>query len=137
MESNHELDDDHMKFLEISMILNIFFTIVFIFIGLCGNFITLLVYGQSKNRVNASNIFISCLAIFESIFLILHFFEDTIRTIINTKRLFQNNIDNFDFIEKLNIIDNNYLMCSISNYLRYTIRFIQAYTVSYLLRIYF
>ena len=135
METNYELDDDYMKFLEISMILNIFFTIVFIIIGLCGNFITLLVYGQSKNRVNASNIFISCLAIFESVFLILHFFEDTIRTIRNTKRLFQNNIDNYDLIEKLNIIDNNYLMCSISNYLRYTIRFIQAYTVSYLLRI--
>ena len=33
MESNHELDDDHMKFLEISMKLNIFFTIVFIIIG--------------------------------------------------------------------------------------------------------
>ena len=135
MESNHELDDDHMKFLEISMILNIFFTIVFILIGLCGNFITLLVYGQSKNRVNASNIFISCLAIFESVFLILHFFEDTIRTIISTKRLLQNNIDldNYDFIEKLNIIDNNYLMCSLFNYLRYTFRFIQAYTVIYLL----
>jgi hypothetical protein len=132
MGSNHDLDDDHMKFLEISMILNIFFTIVFIFIGLCGNFITLLVYSQSKNRVNSSNIFISCLAIFESAFLILHFFEDTIRTIRNTKRLFQNNIDIYDLIEKLNIIDNNYLMCSISNYLRYTIRFIQAYTVSYL-----
>ena len=136
MESNYELDDDYMKFLEISMILNIFFTIVFIFIGLCGNFITLLVYSQSKNRVNSSNIFISCLAIFESAFLILHFFEDTIRTIRNTKRLLQEKIsidlDNYDLIEKLNIIDNNYLMCSISNYLRYTIRFIQAYTVSYL-----
>ena len=136
MGSNHDLDDDHMKFLEISMILNIFFTIVFIFIGLCGNFITLLVYSQSKNRVNSSNIFISCLAIFESAFLILHFFEDTIRTIRNTKRLLQEKIsidlDNYDLIEKLNIIDNNYLMCSISNYLRYTIRFIQAYTVSYL-----
>jgi hypothetical protein len=136
MESNYELDDDHMKFLEISMILNLFFTIVFIFIGLCGNFITLLVYSQSKNRVNSSNIFISCLAIFESAFLILHFFEDTIRTIRNTKRLLQEKIsidlDNYDLIEKLNIIDNNYLMCSISNYLRYTIRFIQAYTVSYL-----
>jgi hypothetical protein len=135
MESNYELDDDYMKFLEISMILNIFFTIVFIIIGLCGNFITLLVYGQSKNRVNASNIFISCLAIFESVFLIPHFFEDTIRTIISTKRLLQNNIDldNYDFIEKLNIIDNNYLMCSLFNYLRYTFRFIQAYTVIYLL----
>ena len=136
MESNHELDDNYIKFLEISMILNIFFTIVFIFIGLCGNFITLLVYSQSKNRVNSSNIFISCLAIFESAFLILHFFEDTIRTIRNTKRLLQEKIsidlDNYDLIEKLNIIDNNYLMCSISNYLRYTIRFIQAYTVSYL-----
>jgi hypothetical protein len=136
MKSNHELDDNYIKFLEISMILNIFFTIVFIFIGLCGNFITLLVYSQSKNRVNSSNIFISCLAIFESAFLILHFFEDTIRTIRNTKRLLQEKIsidlDNYDLIEKLNIIDNNYLMCSISNYLRYTIRFIQAYTVSYL-----
>ena len=132
MESNYELDDDYMKFFEISLILNIVFTIVFIFVGLCGNFIILIVYGQSKNRVNASNIFISCLAIFESVFLMLHFFEDTIRTIRNTKRLFQNNKDNFDFIEKLNIIDNNYLMCSISNYLRYTIRFVQAYTVSYL-----
>ena len=136
MESNHELDDNYIKFLEISMILNIFFTIVFIFIGLCGNFITLLVYSQSKNRVNSSNIFISCLAIFESAFLILHFFEDTIRTIRNTKRLLQEKIsidlDIYDLIEKLNIIDNNYLMCSISNYLRYTIRFIQAYTVSYL-----
>ena len=136
MESNHELDDNYIKFLEISMILNIFFTIVFIFIGLCGNFITLLVYSQSKNRVNSSNIFISCLAIFESAFLILHFFEDTIRTIRNTKRLLQEKIsidlDNYDLIEKLNIIDNNYLMCSISNYLRYTIRFIQAYTLSYL-----
>jgi uncharacterized membrane protein YqjE len=137
MESNYELDDDYMKFFEISLILNIFFTIVFIFIGLCGNFIILIVYSQSKNRVNASNIFIFCLAIFESIFLMLHFFEDTIRTIRNTKRLFQNNIDNYDLIEKLNVIDNNYLMCSISNYLRYTIRFIQSYTVSYLLRIYF
>jgi hypothetical protein len=135
MESNYELDNDYMKFFEISLILNIFFTIALIFIGLCGNFIILIVYSQSKNRVNASNIFIFCLAIFESVFLMLHFFDDTIRTIKNTKRLFQNNIDNIDFIEKFNIIDNNYLMCSISNYLKYTIRFIQAYTVSYLLRI--
>ena len=130
MESNHENDVEYIKFLEISMILNIFLTIIFILIGLFVNFITLLVYSQSKNRVNSSNVFIFCLSFLDSSFLIIHFFEDTLRTIRNTKYMFSNYEINYDLIEKLNIIDRDFLMCSIANYLKYTIRFIQAYTVN-------
>ncbi len=41
-----------------------------------------------------------------------------------------NNEINYDLIEKLNIIDRDFLMCSLANYLKYTVRFIQAYTVN-------
>lgn len=130
METNLVNDVEYIKFLEISIILNIFLTIIFILIGLCVNFIIILVYGQSKNRVNSSNIFIFCLAILDASFLIIHFFEDTLRTIRNTKYMFPNNEINYDLIEKLNIIDRDFLMCSLANYLKYTVRFIQAYTVN-------
>ena len=60
--------------------INVFSTIVIIFIGLIGNFITIIVFAHQKFRVNSSNVYLLCLAVNDSLFLIIHFFENTVKT---------------------------------------------------------
>ena len=61
--------------------INIFLTFFIVIIGLCGHFLTILVYSKKRFRLNSSQIFLLCLAINDSLFLIVHFFEDTNRSI--------------------------------------------------------
>ena len=62
---------------------NVYFSLIVIMIGLCGNFITIFVFSQKKFRKNSSNVYLLALAIIDILFLITHFFEDTIRTYEN------------------------------------------------------
>ena len=59
---------------------NIFATLPIIIIGLIGHSLTILVFVQKRFRTNSSNIFLLCLAFNDSLYLINHFFEDTLRT---------------------------------------------------------
>lgn len=77
-------DSSYISFLEQSRKLNIILTIVIILIGLIGNFLTLFVFSQKKFkcfRSNSSHIYLMSLAANDSLFLFVHFFEDTIRTL--------------------------------------------------------
>jgi len=61
--------------LEYSSKINIFSTLIMITVGLVGNSLTLFVFGQSKFRTNPSHVYLLCLAVNDSLFLIIHFFE--------------------------------------------------------------
>jgi len=117
---------ESMLFLEISTKINICSTIIITIIGLIGHFLTLFVYSQKRFRLNSSNIYLFCLAINDSLFLIIHFFEDTIRSIkLNYTFSASFNL----FINRINIVDNSSIICWISNYLRYTLRLISTFLI--------
>jgi hypothetical protein len=106
--------------------INTFITICIIIIGLIGNCLTVIIYGQKRNRKNSSNIFILCLAINDTLFLVVHFCEDTIR---NLKSNFEFQQKIIEFINKIDIIVQNDLTCKFVNYLRYLFRMISVYLI--------
>lgn len=105
--------------------INIFITIVIACIGLVGHFLTIYVYSKSRYRTNSGNVYMLCLAIVDGLFLIVHIFEDTIRTIKDTYAKSYN----LNSILLLNIVDQNNLACCLVNYLRNVLRFISAYLI--------
>jgi len=105
---------------------NTLLTICIIIIGLIGNFITVFIYGQKKYRKNSSNVLLLCLAINDSLFLVVHFFEDTIH---NLKSYFDLEQEIIFFIKKIDFIAQNDLVCKFANYLRYSLRMISAYLI--------
>jgi hypothetical protein len=111
---------ESIYFLDIANKINIFATIPIICIGLIGNTLSLIIYSQSKYRLNSSNVFILILSIVDSLFLIVHFFEDTINSLEQYKVI---------SIHFLNIIDTNREICILTNYLRYTLRSISSYII--------
>jgi len=118
--------EESEKFLTKAQKLNIVLTICITTIGLIGNSITVIIYGQKKYRKNSSNVFLLCLAINDSLFLVVHFFEDTIR---NIKSNFDLEQEIIEFINKIDIIVQNDLACKLVNYLRYSFRMISAYLI--------
>ena len=76
--SDHDLLSNY--FLEQTRKINIFSIMIILFIGLIGNFLTIFVFSQNRFRTNSSNVYLLCLAIVDAAFLILHLFEDTVRT---------------------------------------------------------
>jgi hypothetical protein len=77
-------DPSYISFLDQSRKINIILTIVIILVGLIGNFLTIFVFSQKKFkcfRSNSSHIYLMSLAANDSLFLFVHFFEDTIRTL--------------------------------------------------------
>jgi hypothetical protein len=73
--------EESEKFLTDAKKINTFITICIIIIGLIGNCLTVIIYGQKKNRKNSSNIYLLCLAINDTLFLFVHFYEDTVRNL--------------------------------------------------------
>ena len=102
--------------------INLFTTILFTIMGLIGHFLTIFVFAQKRFRKNSSNVYLLCLALTDALYLIIHFFEDTIRTLIHL------NEDN-NFIQLFNLIDKNNTTCRSINYFRYVLRFISAYII--------
>ena len=85
--------------------------------GLLGHSLTIYVFAQKRFRKNSSNVFLLCLAINDGLYLITHFFEDTIRsTYIHANNQF-------------NLIDQYNIACQLINYFRYILRTISAYTL--------
>lgn len=115
---------ESLKQLEKYRKINILTTVLFIVIGLLGHFLTIFVFVQKRFRKNSSNVYLLCLAINDALFLITHFFEDTIRTYINL-----NEEVSSPFLESLNITDRFNLSCQLINYFRCVLRFISAYII--------
>ncbi len=125
MNSSTNLNDS-IVFLNLSRKFKTIMTLMIILIGLVGHFLTILVYSQKRFRLNSSCVFLLSLALVDSAFLITHFFEDTIRTLIDLdfgNELFKS------FLNILNIVDTNFIACTAINYLRYVLRFISAYII--------
>ncbi len=58
--------------LEKSRKANIFGTVVVSLVGLIGHFLIILVFGQKRFRTNSCNVYLLCLALNDSMFLIVH-----------------------------------------------------------------
>lgn len=135
VESNSSTDKDSLELyfssyanslnqLEKFRKINLVSTILFIVIGLIGHFLTIFVFAQKRFRKNSSNVYLLCLAVNDALYLIIHFFEDVIRTFIHL-----NEESLSPLIDKLNLIDRYNLSCQLINYLRYVFRFISAYII--------
>lgn len=122
--NTQNLADSYHLILFLNKIKTIAFLIVFL-IGLIGNSLTIFVFGQKRFRININNVYLLCLSLNDSFYLIIHFFEDTI---INMNRTFS-------------IINENEFFCKLTQYFRYVLRFtsafiIVAFTIQRLLVIY-
>lgn len=125
---NERIFFESLNLLALSGKINIFTTLVFVIIGLIGNSLALFIFAHSRFRINSSHIYLLCLAIIDSFFLVIHLFEDTAKTykdiFLNETKSASNSI-----IEAINITDQFEFTCRLINYLRYVLRFISAYIV--------
>lgn len=110
--------------LEVSVRINIVATVIVVTIGLIGNSLTICVFGNRKFRKNSSHVYLLCLAINDSLFLIIHFFEDTVRTY----RKMNEEVES-TFIDILNITNRYQHVCLLINYIRNILRFVSAYVI--------
>jgi hypothetical protein len=126
------------EFLNLSKKINLITTVIVIIFGLVGNFVTILVFSQKRFRTNPSNSYLFILAIIDTLFLVIHFFEDTIRTwkdILLSSTTTSNNATSItqttttNFINLINITDQYEISCKLINFLRYSLRLISAYIV--------
>ena len=106
------------EFLGFSRKANIFVISSIVFIGLIGHLLTICVYSQRRFRQNFNSVYLLVLAINDSLFLIVHYFEDTVRTI---KDVYS--------VDLLNLVDISELACYLFSYLRNVIRFNSAYLI--------
>jgi hypothetical protein len=130
MSNNIDLDEindekDSIVFLNRAKLINICLTIIVFIIGFIGNLLIIYVFTHRRYRLNSSNVYLLCLAICDTCFLVIHLFEDTIRTLEDI--IYENLIFHEKF--KLNITDRYVTTCFMVNYLRYILRFISAYII--------
>ncbi len=134
--------------------LNIQLSTFIILIGFVGNSLAVFVFSQKRYRKNSASIYLFCLAISDGLFLLTHFFEDTLRTYIdlylnqnfkvherclnhtdltiyNMTTMYQTDLSESSqhFIRFLNITDRFDFFCILFNYFRYILRFISAYII--------
>lgn len=130
----NELLSKSAYILEQTRKINVFTTLFIIFLGLVGHSLTIFLFAQKKFRVNSSHVYMLSLAAFDGSFLILHLFEDTIRTFIDiydaNKLNSTHNSQIFTNILKLvNLTDNYEVTCQLINFLRYVFRSVSAYII--------
>lgn len=120
--SSHEIDFN----LKQARKWNIFALLPIILIGLIGHCLIIFVFIQKRFRTNSNNVFILCLAFTESLYLLNHFFEDTLRTFNDI--YIENNSTIFNrFMLFINITDKYDLSCRIINYLKFVLSFLSSY----------
>jgi hypothetical protein len=105
--------------------ISLYFTAIFIIVGLIGNSVTIFVFGQKRFRQNSSNVYIFCLAINDFLYLIVHFFKDFFKTLVEINEAKNGKISSFLFA--MNIVDRFNMSCLLINYLRYVLRLNSAY----------
>ena len=108
------------EFIDLLKKINAYSTILIVLLGLVGHFITINVYTRKRNRTNAITVYLLCLAVNDSLFLIVHFFEDTLRTLNNFTLSDASKSPDISskIISALKIADKFNLTCQIINYLR-------------------
>ena len=110
-------NETEVDFLDSVDLLNIFkktnfiFTIIITIIGLIGHFLTIFIFGQKRFRKNSTHVYIFCLAITNTIYLLIHFSDYIIKNNVNL------------------INTNNNLICKLFSYLKYVLRFISTYII--------
>ena len=136
-----------VNFQDLTRELNIITIFVIILIGLVGNILGIVVFVQKRFRMKASGVFLLVLVTSDGLFLLTHFFEDTLRTYIdyyirknrgvipfkectiNAFNTTNSSSENSIFL-MINITDKYDLTCRVVNYLRYFLRFISAYIIT-------
>jgi hypothetical protein len=111
-------------FLDLYRKINIYSSLFVTIIGLIGNSLITYIYASKKRRTNSSHVYLLCSAINDNLFLIVHLFEDTLKTYIDVY-----SIERDHFLEKINIVEMNNIQCQFINYLRNILRFVSAYIV--------
>jgi hypothetical protein len=131
--------------------INVYATMIIIIVGLFGNSLAVFVFIQKRFRIHSSSIYLLCLAISDGLFLLMHFFEDTLRTYIdiylngdhsnvdplcftiaNSIRSFRHSsamVNKDSLLRLINITDRFDFSCSLVNYFRYFLRFLSAYII--------
>lgn len=104
-------------------------SLVVIFLGLIGHFLTILVYSKKINRTNSSHVYMLCLSLIDSIYLIVHIFEDTIPSIYGTYQAFLEPIWLSNLLKHLNVIHKNDLGCRFISFLRNMLRLVSAFLI--------
>ena len=127
MSVNDNEETESVNFLNSSRKINIYMTSIIIIVGLVGNFLTIFVFSQKRFRHNSSHVYLLSLAINDSLFLIIHFFEDTIRTYKDVYWEYMPTSN--QLINALNITDHLEITCRLINYSRNVLRFNSAYIV--------
>ena len=134
---------------------NIYSTACIILLGVVGNSLGFLVFLQKKTRTKSTSIYLLCLIISDSMYLVTHFFEDTLKAYIdhfvhkieyiheecsqfhsknesNASNVHQINADNA-FNENMsgliNLMGRYDFFCKFINFARYFLRFMSAYIV--------
>ena len=139
------------KFLDTVREINVISTIIIIIFGLFGNILGVIVFIQKRFRRKSQEVYLLVLTISDGLFLLTHFFEDTLRTyidiyirhnffsknkipgtcisklnqVVNNETLYEGNI-----FSMINITDNFESTCKLVNYFRYFLRFISAYIIT-------
>lgn len=118
------------KLIEVVRKVNVIGSFLVILLGFVGHSLIIFVFSQKRFRTNSSNVFLLCLAINDAIFLILHLFQETVRSY---KEVFINDKNNqllfHRFISMLDITEKHDLGCLIVNYFRDVLRFVSSYSL--------
>ena len=75
IEDGRKLLEDTTGFLFTVRKINLQISLAIILLGLVGNCATIFIFTQKKYLVNSSHVYFLCLAINDTLFLIVHFFE--------------------------------------------------------------
>jgi hypothetical protein len=124
MKNSSLIENDSLKLLGLVRKINIYSSLFVTIIGLIGNSLITYIYASKKRRTNSSHVYLLCSAINDNLFLIVHLFEDTLKTYIDVY-----SIERDHFLEKINIVEMNNIQCQFINYLRNILRFVSAYIV--------
>lgn len=139
------------KLKESVRIVNICFTIIIILVGLVGNSLGVFVFIQRRFRHHSSSIYLLFLCLCDGLFLLVHFFEDTLRTYIDVYLnksdfdktcLHTNSTEIQSIVDQLyrpesisspirliNITDRFNITCQIVNFFRNFLRFVSAFLI--------
>ncbi len=139
--------------LEVSQVvrkLNVFACSIIILVGLVGNALGVFVFIQKRFRHHSSSIYLLFLCLSDGLFLFVHFFEDTLRTVLD---IFYNDTPSYvqhliscnkttswqvtrgrssligATLRAVNITDRFDVACRFVNFLRYFLRFLSAYLI--------
>ena len=153
-ENNRKLCELYIKpdvFYKQTIKLNVFTSALIIIMGIIGNAFTIVVFSQKRFRLKSPGVFLLCLSISDTLFLITHFFEDTIRTYLyiysydvdhlpdvcrsktyEDKFINMTENDNYKLLELFNITQRFELGCRLIWYLKHIIIFTSAYIITIL-----